>query len=479
MLSIRKSLITRLLIGLGLLFLFIGLCVDYMLIAKFQREFDQVTTAKAMSLVTLTEYSDEGLEIEYTDEAMPEFSSNGSNIWYFQMWRPNKNTLQKSPSLMAENLTLPDLSVDQHASQNVALPDGTQGRQMSVAFVPPIEEDFVNTELYREMNKNTLTMPVFLSVARSRSELDASNTIVHWVLFSIGLLSTLLALFIVNRSVTRGLSPLVELQDQMESFEVNTLENRLTLNQNVSELHDTVSNFNTMMDRLQQGFLRERQFSGDVAHELRTPLAEIKSMAQVAIKWPDDVTVRRSFDRDVLKAATQMETTINNLLALARSENVVTEDNLESIDLNAVVDNAVNKYSDESKHRGLSIQKNNAEKLEILTVLPYVQLIVENLINNAIFHSTENSTISIELHNKGHQFSLSVINKTQLLARYDLENMYDRLWRKDDARTDGSHSGLGLALVKNYCRELGYEIQNDLINESLKMQLSGPLSIDV
>lgn len=166
---------------------------------------------------------------------------------------------------------------------------------------------------------------------------------------------------------------------------MNTLSNRLALSQNVLELDGTVLKFNKMMGRLQKGFMHEQQFSGDVAHELRTPLAEIKSLAQVAIKWPNDETVRRTFYRDVLDATEQMENTINNLLVLARSWSVVSKEDLEYVEVSSLINSAIRKYNNEIVRRGLSIQQNGT-LCEIQTVLPYMNLVIENLINNATYH---------------------------------------------------------------------------------------------
>lgn len=87
------------------------------------------------------------------------------------------------------------------------------------------------------------------------------------------------------------------------------------------------------------------------------------------------------------------------------------------------------------------------------------------------------STVFVEIQCTDRKFSVTVANKVKNICNSDLEKMFRRLWRKDIARTDGSHSGLRLALAKIYCDELGYEIRNDLSDEILTMHLSGPLLI--
>ncbi len=110
------------------------------------------------------------------------------------------------------------------------------------------------------------------------------------------------------------------LRAQVRSLDADSLHTRVALVETPREVAPIVDQLNGLLDRLDDSFARERRFTGNVAHELRTPIAELRTLAEVGKKWPEDTASVVGFFEDVNDVAGRMETVIADLLLLARCE---------------------------------------------------------------------------------------------------------------------------------------------------------------
>ncbi len=478
--SIEQTLVRRLLISLCSMFLIFGFVLDYLVGARYEREHDRVIQAKARSLVTLTKYMDKGLELDFADEFMPEFDEDVIEPSYFQIWTHDGELLEKSNSLGNLSLRKPHFGDQPTVAFDVRLPDGRRGRQIGIHFIPQVEDDFFTEEEAIVIADQLSREPVTIVVAEEREKLESALLTLHLTLGAFGILALLSTVFLVRKVVRQGLTPLRNLQHQVAQLDTNSLEKRLVPDDSVMELDKITDQFNQLLGRIERGFLREKQFSSDVAHELRTPVAEIKALSEVAIRWPEDPVVNDRFYRDTLAASIQMESTINNLLALARSESTVAVDCVDKVDLTHETSLCTKKHSDGSTGTiNKDIVINSKGVVVVFTVASYLKLIIENILQNAISHGTRNRPICVDIVSSDGNFTLSVSNSTEALAETDLQFIFDRMWRKDKVRRDQgagvtSHSGIGLSLVRNYCDLLGYEAKAVLNDGMFTLSVSGP-----
>ena len=126
-----------------------------------------------------------------------------------------------------------------------------------------------------------------------------------------------IAVFLIVR---RSLNPLRTLASCTREIGPDNLHLRLPTNGLPTELTPICSCVNDLLDRLDQAFKRERRFTSDVAHELRTPIAELRALAEVASRYPNDPEFARNALRDAVGVAKQMQSLVTTLLALVRSE---------------------------------------------------------------------------------------------------------------------------------------------------------------
>ena len=163
-------------------------------------------------------------------------------------------------------------------------------------------------------------MTLVLAVARGRGHLDEVLGNMQLVIFGVGGFAILMALLLVWRVLAIGFRPIESIASQVEKLDADSLSSRIELPRAPRELAPIADQLNALLKRLDASFERERRFADNVAHELRTPIAELRSLAMVGAKWPDDEESVAEFFADVNDIAGRMEDVISDLLLLARCQ---------------------------------------------------------------------------------------------------------------------------------------------------------------
>ncbi|HXT21370.1 MAG TPA: ATP-binding protein, partial [Thermoanaerobaculia bacterium] len=230
-----------------------------------------------------------------------------------------------------------------------------------------------------------------------------------------------------------------------------------------------------LLARLAEAFEREKRFSSDVAHELRTPVAELRSLAEVAHRWPEDRHATQAFFADVGAVAAQMEELIGNLLALARSDAGADALWVQEVSLAAAVKRAWERQEPRAAERGVTLDLAIDGDDALFTDAAKLDLILANLLANAAAYAPVGSPVSCRGEVDGQRFRLAIANAAPQLDPGDLPLLGQRFWRKDDARGDGRHAGLGLTLVRSLANALGYAVDFRLDGERrFTVEVSGP-----
>jgi two-component system sensor histidine kinase QseC len=271
----------------------------------------------------------------------------------------------------------------------------------------------------------------------------------------------------------RGLKPLGDLGAQSAEIHADSLATRFDVAQLPAELQPIARQLNELLGRLEQSFERERRFSADLAHELRTPLAELRTIAECAIKWPENRDL--SVDEDTLAIARQMEQIVVHILALARGEQGQLAVKLEPLALAPIVKSIWERFAERAEARNLRVSLNLAP-VEVMADAALLNSIVINLCENAVDYTTPGGDLSISLQVHGGTMALSVANTTVDLHAEDIAKLFDRFWRKDAARMGGTHLGLGLSLATNFARSMRWELSAELIkSDQIVFTLTGAL----
>lgn len=492
--SIRARLTVPLLGGMGLLILLAGLLLEIDLSRSLEREFDRALEAKARALVTLTKQHHGEVELDFADELMPEFESP-ADPHYFELWLDGTTLLERSHSFAAgaerSRAALPrqpGLSAAPRFA-DLRLPDGRRGRLVRIDFVPQVEspddpasaaagEESPEHEPARDpaaIRPGSGFHAATLLVAGERETLDARIGRLRWS-FALGaalLLAAVAALVALALEV--GLRPLDRLALQVRQLGADSLDRRVDLGTPPRELAPVVEQLNELLARLETAFRRERRLTSDIAHELKTPIAELRALAEVGGRWPDDREATHEFFADAAAIGVAMERIVVNLLALARYDEGAERVSRERVALAELIGEAWRPLAPQAEGRELVLCNRVAADASLETDADKLRLILTNLLANAVAYGRAETAITCTFERADGSSSLGVANYVVDLAAEDLGPMFDRFWRKDAARSGGRNAGLGLALVRAFSDLLGLELATDLDAAGLfRITLSQP-----
>jgi two-component system sensor histidine kinase QseC len=463
--SLRGRLTLWLLTGIGLLLVAGGLLLDRVFSARLLQEHDAALIDKARSLVNLTELEDGRVWLEHSDALLPEFSA-ASEPSYFEIWLGDGSVVERSRTLGARDLPRTGGHLDQIRLSGLTLPDGRRGRRAEISFHPRTEAD--------EHQKPQAPLPavtspvVTLAVAQSREDLDAllASLRVALALVILALLAGTAVL--VKTVVALGLAPLDGLANRLEILDAESLGETLEVADAPAELVPVVEHLNGLLARLDASFARERSFSANLAHELRTPLAELRTVVEIALKWPDDPASWEGSLTEIRGIGLQMEKVVVSLLALARCDARQQTVERSQVPLRELATSCWAGVAAEAGEKGMTLDLDIPDRMTVSTDREKLSLILSNLFSNAVAHGSPEKPVACAAAGDS---TLRIGNFTERLIPADLPQMFDRFWRKDPARSGGRHLGLGLALVAALCDLLAIEKEARLRDGYLEIRL--------
>jgi len=477
--SLRSRLTVGLLVGTSLLLAAGGFVLHRLISSRLRRDYDAALIARARSLASLTEQKSGRVWLQFADEVMPDFASKRSPD-YFQLWLASGLVIERSRSLGTRDLPRSGASHDKPLLTDLTLPDGRRGRQVEISFHPLSEEEedrLRDTEQTSGPSaSNDLT--VTLVLAHGREELDAFllSIQVTLALVALGLLAATAVL--VRVAIGVGLAPLDNLGTRLEAMGAESLGETLEIAGAPVELVPMIRHLNGLLARLNESFAREKSFSSNLAHELRTPLAELRAVAEVALKWPEDSSSGVEAIEEVRAIGLQMESVVVNLLALARCEerqSPIQPPQVSAVPLRELVESSWNALSSKAGEKGMELRLDVPEGLIVLTDRDKLALILSNLFSNAVAHGSAGCAVVCSAAVAGREFALRVSNSTDALTQDDMPRIFDRFWRKDPSRSGGQHTGLGLALVAALCDLLGLRKTARLDGNLFEITLCGSI----
>ena len=250
----------------------------------------------------------------------------------------------------------------------------------------------------------------------------------------------------------RGLRPLQILALQTQSIAADRLDARLQLREPVVELQPWIDQFNSLMDRLQRAYVQLEGFNADVAHELRTPLANVMGQTEVALSRERTPEALRETLTSNLEEMQRLAALVNDMLFLSQSDRGAVARRGDAVSLAALARQVVDFHEAPLAEAGLSVSIEGGVSAAVDE--PLFKRAVSNLLGNAIRFAEPGSQIVIRIaSDAAEQVRVEVQNAGPAIAPQHLSRLFDRFFRIDSARPDSqSHHGLGLAIVAAIAR---------------------------
>ncbi len=458
-------------------------------------EFDEFLLQKTRTLITLTTQRSGEIELDFAGEFMPEYERL-EDAEYFQLWFADGRLIERSDSLtlggIERDLERNQAQGEQVVYSDIALPDGRRGRLVTVMFVPQLfdEDDFDPStpeddlipdphggvqdtdEIDPTSGKPISDTQAIFSVAKEFESTQKEiwmSTVVVALVFA---LVMLLVYFLCRRAVHFGLTPLHDISEAISDVDVKNLNASERVRASTTELQPIATRFNTLIGRLQEEFDNQKRFTGNVAHELRTPIAELKMLSEVAERWPDDKDATKRFYQDTKEIAEGMSKIVVDLLELTRADSGNFRVVKEQLDLNDLLTELTSKLKAKQPKVNLNMDMPSVSVMVNVDRQKLSQVIL-NLLNNAVTYRADLSAIDVSVATGEKDVTLSISNQTNTLEHNDLEVMFKRFWRKDVSRTGSGNSGLGLSIVKEFCDQMEIDIEVDLTDKQFTVTLVG------
>lgn len=246
--------------------------------------------------------------------------------------------------------------------------------------------------------------------------------------------------------VRLGLRPLGRLRNAAAAITANNLTTRIDPRGVPSELQALCLAFNSMLERLDEGVRRLSEFSGDLAHEMRTPLATLLGRTQVAMSQPRTHDELLAVLEHNVEEVQRLSRLVSDMLFLAQADHAQAA--LEPVELDLALEaQKVAEYlqilADE---RGVGIVVEGSATVRADRQL--VQRAITNLVSNAIRHCSPDTQIRVRASRSDSTAELEVTNRGSTIDPTHHARLFDRFYRIDSARTrDLGGTGLGLAIV--------------------------------
>src|SRR5262245_11974133 len=252
------------------------------------------------------------------------------------------------------------------------------------------------------------------------------------------------------RIARHGIQPVEEITKTARHVRSSTLNERIEVAGLPAELSALAATFNDMLDRLEESFQRLSQFSADIAHELRTPVNNLRGEAEVALSKPRSPQEYCEVLGSCLEECTRLTRMIDSLLFLSRAESPETQIVRERIDVGRELALVRDFYGAAATEAGVTLTLAAKEGIETEVDRTLFQRAVGNLVANALVHTPPGGVVTMTAMKAGPTVRVEVSDTGCGIPATHLPYLFDRFYRADRARSSISGGiGLGLAIVKS------------------------------
>ena len=291
----------------------------------------------------------------------------------------------------------------------------------------------------------TVTLYFFRTIT-SELNLFADLEKLLFALDALGIIGALIFGRVVSRRV---LTPIKTMNELAREIAFEKMEGRIPLGTADDELNELAKTLNAMLDRLQGGINKQKQFVSDASHELRTPAAVIKGYIEF-------IETYGTADEDLLKEnlkvigseAQNMQALLENLLFLSRTDQHRQKLNKKILDLDDIVGDVMSKMKTVVKTHKVQLLKN--EPAKIFGDETTIRQMLRIFLDNAVKYTPEGGKISVSSARDGKKISLAISDSGIGIAPENQKKIFDRFFRIDseDLVSEANGSGLGLSIAK-------------------------------
>lgn len=295
------------------------------------------------------------------------------------------------------------------------------------------------------------TEPVIVEVAETLDEREALTSAMLLRLAALEAMLVFMAAVLIRPAIRWGLLPLTMLQQKIAlRGPGQPTTQAIDADEVPQELRGLITTFNLLLSRLEEATRRIRDFTGDASHQMRTPLAALRTHLLLAMRHGVDAREGQAALQEVEAASVQLQRLLTQLLALARSEDALTASAAYAcvFDMSRQVREVAAEFAPKAIAAGLDIMVEADEPVHVAGNPLIAAEMLSNIVDNSIRYSNAGGVITIRCNASGQRVIVEIEDNGPGIPAAERAAVFNRFYRlKRDQQIDGS--GLGLAIVKS------------------------------
>ena len=472
--SIRRSLLIRCGLGIGLLLALLSEGIYLMVRQSLYQELDDSIEDTAAILANQVELENESITYEWQEG----LGTNRGLIddTLFQFWDDAHGTTTRSPSL--HDRDLPKFTGVDGAPlvRSIQLPDGNHARAVGLKIYPFVLPQEMEAMKERGRIIDPKTIPQILVLARDGEPIRRTLDHLRLALVSGGILTLAIGFALIERAIRSSLRPIHQLASQVKDRAEHQLDKALELPEALpSELTSLATHFNILLERVAVIRLREKDFIRHAAHELRTPIAGLRATTDLALSQPRDAASYAAHLVTCQKTADELGELVKRLSALARIGQSPGALAREPVDLSKLLRECSEPFAHRAQERGLRVKDDLGSDSFVATADPaLLRIVFNNLLDNAVSYTSDGGEIRLTGRHTERGIEISVANPAEDFTG-DIERLFEPLFRRESSRHDAaSHLGIGLTLSRDAANAMGGTLSAEKTADGLRFTLALP-----
>ncbi|TWT40752.1 sensor histidine kinase [Botrimarina hoheduenensis] len=390
-----------------------------------------VEDARELGLI-LQELGPQGLE-PVSDELRRKATGHAQHRWFVRLWDEDEKILWQSE--------LADEAPPSPATTPTPTPSRPSSHLLSIA----------DYRIYRNAAPaNPLSISYYeigSSLDRVRADLERIDQQVFGAALLM-LLASPVCGYLLAGLATREVSSMTQ---QAAGLRPTQLDERLPESGLDDEFDRLAKTINGLLDRIAEFIREKRTFLANAAHELRTPIAAIRSSIEVGLMADRSATEYRELLEQLIEDSESLEVLVNQVLLLSEAYALQDSPSAERVALSTMIERAAEMFSGVAEAGGITLETDIPPDITAHGLKRHLGHVVNNLIDNALKYTPPGGVVRITLRADNEQWIRLVVADTGIgIAEDDLPRIFDRFYRADPARRrDGTRGvGLGLSICK-------------------------------
>jgi two-component system, OmpR family, sensor kinase len=425
-----------------------------------QRQVDERLNAALATLAAAAEIGPDGVEWEPDERVLGLGRDAGADQVRWVVWDDHGGLIDRSANLNSRRL-VPQAPTGLE-ERKIRGRDGRGWRllrrRLSAASFPgsPNPGGAAGSSGQPEGERGHRTLDLVAYVPLGPTEATLRSLGVTLTALSVGL--WLVAALIGRRLCRRALAPLTRMAVAARDADAAEPGHRLPLPATRDELEDLGLAFNSLLDRLHEALERQRRFTGDASHQLRTPLTGLLGQVDVALRRERTLEEYRRVLEMVRSRGGHLRQIVESLLFLARAEAETERPNLQPIDLATWVPEHLRDWSSHPRAADLHLAQDEPGSFLVRVHPPLLSQLVDNLLDNASKYSPDGTPIVVRLRREPGVVVLAVEDGGCGLSADQLDQVFEPFYRSPETRSR-TGVGLGLAVARRIVTAFGGSIR--------------------